>query len=94
MIHISLIKKFYRIGGWTDPKYYEMIKNKYPKAFINHEKRVNFGKQVARERGVEIKNRITSAGDAYQELKIKINDISPNTIIDKILYAENIFIEI
>jgi hypothetical protein len=85
---------FYRAGGWKDKAFYELVKERYPNAFKEHERRVEIGQRVARERGVNLKPIVEPDGNVYQQLKIKVKTDSPRELIGSIIKAEEIFLEV
>jgi len=85
---------YYKIGGWTDRKFYQYIRRKFPKAFEEHEKRIQIGRKIARKKRVKIENMITPDGGLYQQIKVNIKNYSIKKIVDTITTIEDIFIEI
>ena len=87
-------KRFYKVGGWANKEFYRLMQKKYPRAFEEHEKRIEISKKIATREGFQIEPVVTPAGYAYQQIKINIKDHSTKKIIETITKVEDLFIKI
>ena len=84
----------YREENWDKLEFFNLFKNKYPKAFALYDKKIKFSKELEDKYGIKIHEVIQSTGIAYSEVRFNIEGLSHKEIINKIFKAEEIYLEL